>query len=218
MVKIKHLAIGTAKSFTCADGKEIKTGICKERVSTSFLAKEGFRGDGVADLKHHGGADRAVCIYPYEHYEQWQKEFSTTLASAAFGENITVTNMLEKDIYIGDVFQIGDAVVQVTQPRVPCSTITKRTNVDGLLKRIVETGYTGYLCRVLQEGEISEDATIHLVQAHPAKISVAYCNDIYFHQPKNTEGMEKILAVGELAEKWRKPVAERLDKLRIVIS
>ena len=74
------------------------------------------------------------------------KEFQTTLPASAFGENITVTNMLEHDVCIGDTYQLGEAIIQVTQARVPCSTISKRLGIPGILPRIVATGFTGYLC------------------------------------------------------------------------
>ena len=77
--------------------------------------------------------------------------------TSAFGENITVTNMLEQNVHIGDIFRLGDAVIQITQGRIPCSTITKRTDMPPLLKRMVETGFTGYLCRVLEEGTVRKD-------------------------------------------------------------
>ena len=137
------------------------------------------------------GSDRAVCVYPYEHYLLWEKEFKNPLPSSAFGENLTVTNMLEKDVYIGDIFRLGDAVIQITQGRIPCSTITKRTNNPSLLKRMVQTGFTGYLCRVIEEGIVRKDSKITLVESHPKQVSILYGNGIYFHNPKDVEGIKK---------------------------
>lgn len=194
------------------DDKEIVTGICKETVDEAFLTIEGFRGDGVADLRFHGGADRAVCVYPYEHYLQWEEEFGERLPPSSFGENITVSNMLEADVHIGDVFRLGDAVIQITQSRIPCSTITKRTNLPFLLKRMIETGYTGYLCRVLEEGIVSRDSEITLLERHPAQVSVLFTNQTYFHNSKDYKSAEKILNVPELAQKWRESLAKRVNK------
>ncbi|OZI10264.1 MOSC domain-containing protein, partial [Bacillaceae bacterium SAS-127] len=193
--------------------KELETGICKRSVDEAFLTKDGFIGDGVADLKHHGGPDRAVCVYPHEHYKLWDHEFQTTLPSAAFGENLTITNMLEQDVHIGDIYQLGDAVIQITQGRVPCSTITKRTSITPLLKRIVETGFTGYLCRVLEEGTVRANSSITLLEPHPQQVSILFGNQIYFHHPKDIEGIKKVLAVQELADQWRKQLEGRLEKL-----
>ncbi|WP_019241177.1 MOSC domain-containing protein [Bacillus massilioanorexius] len=211
-MEIKHFAIGIPKTMEFGIDQEMQTAICKEAVEEAFLTKDGFQGDGRADQKHHSGLDRAVCLYPYEHYAQWEKEFQT-LSRAAFGENLTVSNMLERDVCIGDIFQIGDAVVQVTQARIPCSTITRRNNINDLLKRIVETGYTGYLCRVLKEGTVKSNSNITLKQAHPKQVTIQYCNEIYFHDQKNVEGIEKILEVAELADDWRDKLTKRLEKL-----
>ena len=74
-MKIKNFSIGLPKKMKYGEGKEVISGIRKETVAEAFLTKEGFRGDGVADVRFHGGADRAVCVYPYEHYVQWEEEF-----------------------------------------------------------------------------------------------------------------------------------------------
>lgn len=210
-VELINLAVGLPSKMEYGENKEMITGICKDGIEEVYLSKEGFKGDGVADLKHHGGPDRAVCVYPYEHYELWEKEFNINLPLSAFGENITVTNMLEKDVCIGDIYQIGDAIIQITQSRIPCDTITRRTNVA--LKRIVETGFTGYLCRVLKEGTIRKDSKIELIETQKNKISVLYCNEIYFHHPKDVEGIRAILEVPELAEDWRIRLDKRLENL-----
>jgi MOSC domain-containing protein YiiM len=212
-VELKNFSIGLPKQMKYGNDKEMDTGICKQTVEVAFLTKEGFRGDGVADLRFHGGPDRAVCVYPYEHYLFWEKEFKNRLPSSAFGENLTVTNMLEQQVYIGDIFSLGEAVMQITQGRIPCSTITKRTNNPSLLKRMVETGFTGYLCRVLVEGNVRRDSKITLLESHPKKVSIFLANQIYFHRQKDVEGIKKLLDVQELAEKWHETLARRLDKL-----
>jgi len=213
IIELKNLSIGLPKKMNYGTDKELETAICKETVEEVFLTKDGFRGDGVADLKHHGGLDRAVCVYPYEHYARWEQEFNNPLPRAAFGENITVTHMLEQDIHIGDVFRLGEAVIQVTQGRIPCSTITKRTDLPPLLKGMVDTGFTGYLCRVLEEGIVRRDSTITLVEPHPQQVSILFANQLYFHRPKDIEGIQQVLAVQELAQNWRERLEKRLEKL-----
>lgn len=211
--ELKNLSIGLPKKMKYGTDKEMDTGICKETIEEVFLTKDGFRGDGVADLRHHGGLDRAVCVYPHEHYSLWEQEFNKPLPSSAFGENITVTNMLEQNVHIGDIFRLGDAVIQITQGRIPCSTITKRTDMPPLLKRMVETGFTGYLCRVLEEGSVRKYSTITLVESHPKQVSILFANQIYFHHPKDIEGIKKVLDVQELAHDWRERLTKRLEQL-----
>lgn len=210
---IKSFAVGLPKKMTYGNGKEMETAIQKQQVQEAFLTKDGFHGDGVADLKYHGGPERAVCIYPYEHYEYWNDHFETQLPRAAFGENLTVTNMLERDTCIGDIFQIGESVIQVTQGRVPCNTIDRRLEMRPFLKEMVKTGYTGYLCRVLEEGIIRADSTIRLVSKDPQQVSVLYANEINFHRPKDIDGIVKVLEAEELADEWRQFLTKRLIKL-----
>ncbi|KEK26363.1 MOSC domain-containing protein [Bacillus gaemokensis] len=213
-IELVHFSTGKPKQMQYGEDKEMTTGICKELTEEAFLSKDGFRGDDVADLRYHGGPDRAVCVYPHEHYALWEQEFQTTLPSSTFGENITVTNMLERDVFIGDTYQLGEAIIQVTQARVPCSTISKRLGIPGILPRIVATGYTGYLCRVLQEGIVRKDSPMKLLERHPNEVSVLFSNEIYFHRRKDKEGIEKVLAVPELAEVWREQLTDRLAKLK----
>lgn len=210
---IHTLTVGMPKELVDSKGRSMITGIEKQRVQEVYLSTQGFEGDDVADKKHHGGPDRAVCLYPAEHYIQWEQELGKTLPVAAFGENLTVTNMLESDVCIGDIYKIGDAVIQITQGRIPCSTIDRYTEANTLLKRLIETGYTGFLARVLEEGTICADSTIELVEKHPARISVLYCNEVYF---KNNDAiaMKQIQAVDALAEDWKEKLEKRIQVLQ----
>ncbi|MFJ6210969.1 MOSC domain-containing protein [Lysinibacillus sp. NPDC092081] len=210
---IHTLAIGMPKELHYSNGHSMITGIEKRKVQEVYLSARGFEGDDVADKKHHGGPDRAVCLYPAEHYIQWEQELSKQLPTAAFGENLTVTNMLEADICIGDIYKIGDAVIQITQGRVPCSTIDKYTEANTLLKRLIETGYTGFLARVLEEGTICADSKIELVEKHPARASVLHCNEVYFKN-KDALAMKRIQAVDALAEDWKQKLEKRIQLLQ----
>ena len=212
-IRIKNLAIGLPEEMKYGEGRQMKTAIRKNTVDKVFLSKESFQGDGVADLKHHGGPDRAVCMYPFEHYALWEKEFGKPLPTAAFGENVTVTNMIEDKVYIGDIYRLGEAVIQVTQGRVPCHTIDRHLDMTPLLKAMVKTGFTGYMCRVLEEGYVSADSKIELLEQHSQKVSVLYVNQVFFHEPKNIEGIKRILQVPELADEWRDKFEIRLKKL-----
>ncbi|QSB11116.1 MOSC domain-containing protein [Lysinibacillus sp. FSL K6-0057] len=210
---IHTLAVGMPKELVDSKGRSMITGIEKQRVQEVYLSSQGFEGDDVADKKHHGGPDRAVCLYPAEHYIQWEQELGKTLPTAAFGENLTVTNMLEADVCIGDIYKIGDVVIQITQGRIPCSTIDRYTEANILLKRLIETGYTGFLARVLEEGTICADSSIELVEKHPARISVLYCNEVYFKN-KDAIAMKQIQAVDALAEDWKEKLEKRIQLLQ----
>lgn len=209
--QIMNLAIGKPKEYIWNKTKEFSA-IGKISMPEIELKKAGFIGDQVANIDFHGGDDRAVCLYPYEHYAKWEKEFNQNLPIPAFGENITAAGMLEKDVCIGDIYRIGDALIQVTQGRIPCSTISSFNGVDKFLNRVFTSGLTGYFFRVLEEGVITRNSEIKLIEPHPKEVSVLFANQILFHDPKNLKGIEIILEVQELAGVWR----EKLEKLQKV--
>lgn len=199
---IINLAIGKPKPYTW-DNKEENSAIGKRTVKEAELKKSGFVGDGVANPEFHGGPDRAVCIYPYEHYSKWESEFQTKLQLPAFGENLTVTGMQESEVCVGDIYKIGNTVVQVTQGRVPCSTISQFNQQRQLLNKVFKSCYTGYFLRVLEEGSIFIDSKIELVHAHPRRISVLFAARTLFHD-QDKRAVEEILTVDELAADWKK--------------
>lgn len=211
MGEIITLSVGKPKAFMWK-GKNESSGIGKEEISVAELTKDGFVGDGVASLEYHGGPERAVCVYSFEHYKQWEKEFAVKLSPPALGENLCVTGMLEEDVYIGDVYSLGNAVVQVTQGRVPCSKISKFNDIDLFLKRIVETNYTGYFFKVLQEGTVHNEGKLELLERTQEKVSILYANQIFLHDKKNREGLKDLLQVNELAHVWRENVEKLLAK------
>ncbi|WP_047152217.1 MOSC domain-containing protein [Aneurinibacillus tyrosinisolvens] len=214
--EIQLIALSTGKPKTLSyKGKNYESAICKDQVNEVFLSVERFEGDDVASLEFHGGPERTVCAYPYEHYAMWEKEFNISLPAAAFGENITVTNMLESQVCIGDVFRLGEAVIQVSQGRIPCKKISQRNGVDTFLPRVVETGYTGYFFRVLEEGMVRSDAKITLLQKHPLEVSVLFANRIFFHEKNNTEAIQRILQVDELAGAWRGRLTKYIESTNV---
>ncbi|MGD8190915.1 MOSC domain-containing protein [Brevibacillus ginsengisoli] len=210
-IQIVTLSIGLPQTMVYGENATMMTGICKEQVQEAYLAVDCFRGDGVHNTKYHGGPDRAVCVYPHEHYAMWEQELQTKLPPAALGENLTVTNMREDQVHIGDIYRIGEALVQVTQGRIPCNTISRRNSRDQFLPRIVETGYTGYFFRVLEEGMIRSDSPIQLVQRDPHEVTVLFANQVLFHDNKNHAAIDRILAVDALAEVWRTKLNKLLE-------
>lgn len=208
-----NFAVGLPEKMVYGEGREMMTAIRKVSVAEAYLSKESFEGDGVADKKHHGGRDRAVCVYPLEHYALWEEQFGQRLPAATFGENLTVTQMLEADVFIGDVFQVGEAVIQVTQGRVPCNTIDRRMDMAPLMKAMVKTGFTGYMCRVIEEGAIRRDSEIRLVERGKGEVSVLYANDVNFHQSRNAEAIRRVLEAQALAPEWQDWLTKKLIKL-----
>ncbi|EFR87125.1 MOSC domain-containing protein [Listeria marthii] len=210
--KIIHLAVGKPKELALSNNKKMMTGIEKQRVKKATLTMNGFENDAPHNLKYHGGVDRTVCIYPYEHYAKWAEMFGKDLQVTAFGENLIVTNMLENTVQIGDKFQIGETIIQVTEARNPCSTIEKFNAIPNLYKAIHETGLTGYLCRTITPGTITETDEIKPVHQESHGVTVAFCHEKVLHKKGTNEDFERILAVEALSERYRDQVEKRIKK------
>jgi MOSC domain-containing protein YiiM len=209
---IKFLNIGLPKK-ELFHGKEFITGMCKKPVTIPLvLTNRGFEGDGVGDLKHHGGSDKAVCVYAIDCYEYWEKMLGGKMPDAAFGENFSVTNMSEDGVCIGNIYRAGTATVQVSQPRQPCSTLAARYGRGDLVKLVVDSGRTGFYFRVLEEGRVKAGDGLFLVEQDPRRVSIAFANRIYHYDRKNREGIDKVLAVTALSESWKKSFVELKDR------
>lgn len=192
-------------------GKEISTGIHKTGVREPlYLSRLNLDGDRQADLVHHGGVDKAVCVYPYEHYAYWETELNRSLTFGAFGENLTTEGMLEKDVCIGDIYRLGEAVVQVSQPRQPCFKLGVKYGVPELPLKVQQTGYTGYYFRVLTEGIVSPADSLLLKERHPAEVTISFANSIMYHEKGNIDGIQRILDVEALSDSWRQTLTKRL--------
>lgn len=210
--KIMTLSIGRPKNFIWK-GKQESSGIGKKVVEEAVLSKDGFKNDGVSNLQFHGGPERAVCLYPFEHYAYWERQFEKKLQPPAFGENICVKEMLEKDVYIGDIFSIGDAVIQVTQGRIPCSTISKYNNIDNLLVKLFDTGYTGYFLKVLKEGKVFQNSKIELIERTQEDVTVLFANQTMFQNKKEIQSIKRILKVESLAADWQEKFTKALNNM-----
>ena len=201
--------VGTIES----GGRVIVSGFHKTPVETSLrLGTLGFPGDEHV-YEGHGGPEKAVCVYPYEHYAYWEDRLSLELpASAAFGENFTMSGLTERQVCLGDVFAIGEAVVQVTQPRAPCFKIAARYGVPKMAVLVQQESFTGYLLRVLEEGEVRAGQAMRLVERSPAGITVAEANQILNVNKKDLDGAERLLALPRLPEPLREDLERRVRR------
>jgi len=172
-----------------------------------------FEGDGQADRLNHGGVDKAVCVYPFDHYAHWSKLFGRTLEPASFSENLRVSGAVENEVCIGDVFRMGKAVVQVSQPRTPCGKLAGKNGQRLLARWVAQTGYTGFYMRVLSEGPISIGDAFELVERHPDRISITAVNDIVFRRSEDERLIERLANLPELGADGRALFAERLERL-----
>lgn len=213
MKPIQVLSINTCvPETTVYQGKELKTGIYKKPVTGEvYLDYLNFAGDAQADLVNHGGADKAVCVYPYEHYAYWEQQLGTRLALPAFGENLTTTGKTEADVRLGDIYQLGTAVVQVSQPRQPCFKLAHMHQAPELPVWVRETGYTGYYLRVLEPGTVRAADTLTLVEAGHLEMTIAKANQILHRKAAAKDEIRSLLRVEALAESLRKMLNKRLE-------
>lgn len=209
-IEILSLNVGMPREVQFQQ-KDVFTGIFKTATEEAlYLSYLNFEGDGQADLVHHGGREKAVCVYPYEHYPFWENELKRPLEYGALGENLTIKGLLETDVCIGDVFELGKAIVQISQPRQPCYKLTIRYGVPDMLLKVQQTGYTGFYFRVLEEGAVSKDDGLSLLHRHPKEITVSFANRIMHREKDNIEGIKQILEVEELSLNWRNTFLKRL--------
>lgn len=196
-------------------GKVLETGIYKEPIQGDvFLGKEQIDGDGQADLVNHGGADKAVCVYPYEHYAYWENQLGKSLQYAAFGENLTVTGMLESDVCIGDVYQVGEAILQVSQPRFPCYKLSQKHGVADLPAQFLKTGYSGFYFRVLGEGFLNSTSRVDQLESHAAQVSVVEILRLLASNPKDRdpEVLQRMIKLEVLSSVTRQKFQKWLDE------
>lgn len=212
MGKIEILSLNVGKpKIVLHRNKEVSTGIYKDPTSeTLFLSYKNFEKDGQADLVHHGGKEKAVCVYPYEHYAFWESVLEREIAYGAFGENLTIQGLTETETHIGDVFQLGEAVVQVSQPRQPCFKLAVKYGVKEMPVLMQESGYTGFYFRVLKEGLVNMHDGLQRIFCHPKGVSVAEANRIMHRDKTDIYHIQKILEVEELSVNWRNTFTKRL--------
>src|SRR2546421_10750773 len=145
-------------------GKVVLTSIFKMPVPGRVrVTRLNVQGDQQSDLSVHGGADKAIYAYPSEHYAFWRNELpGTDFSWGAFGENLTTEGLLEDRVHIGDRFRAGSAEFVLTQPRMPCFKLGIRFNRPDMVKRFLESGWTGFYCAVLKEGKVAAGDSIEL--------------------------------------------------------
>jgi len=196
-------------------GKIITTGIFKEPVSDRVMVHAlNIQGDGQADRKVHGGRDMAVYAYPFKHYKFWEETLGRSgFPFGQFGENLTVEGLSEETVRIGDVFRVGGALLQVTQPRTPCYKLVLRMGEGPeFLRRFLDSGRLGFYLRVIQEGEIGAGDAIECVDTDGGAVTIAEFIHIYLHERHDPDSLRRVLASRDLGDAWRNYLEKMLDK------
>ncbi|MGH9560211.1 MAG: MOSC domain-containing protein [Terracidiphilus sp.] len=196
-------------------GREVTTGIFKLPVAGPLMLRStNFDGDRQADLQNHGGRNKAVYAYPSEHYEFWRAELSGyELAWGNFGENLTTEGLSEEDAFIGDQFRIGDAIVKVAQPRIPCYKLGIRLGRDDLPKKFLASGRSGIYFSVVQEGFVNVGDSIELVSRAESRVSIADVNRAFVHSREHSNLLRRIVGSEILPPGLHQDLVERLATL-----
>ncbi|HEX4499950.1 MAG TPA: 6-hydroxyaminopurine reductase [Scandinavium sp.] len=175
------------------------------------LTELGLVGDEQAEKKIHGGPDRALCHYPREHYAEWAREFpeqAELFCAPAFGENLSTAGLTEKNVFIGDIYRWGNALIQVTQPRSPCFKLNYHFGISDLSSLMQSSGKMGWLYRVIVAGNVSTEQPLELV-SRLSDISVYDAAAIAWYTPYDDEQYHRLLSAAGLSVSWTRTMQKR---------
>ena len=203
-MKIVSVNVGLPRGVV-RKGMNVQTAIFKEPVAgTVAIRKLNLAGDLQADLTVHGGWEKAVYAYPAEHYDYWREQFSDSLLSwGAFGENLTTAGLWEDQQCIGDLLRVGSAVLQITQPRMPCYKLELRFNRDDMIKRFLASGRSGFYLSVIEPGNVAAGSTVEILDRHPDRVTVSDIVRLYLGQARDPELLQRAIHVASLPENWK---------------
>jgi MOSC domain-containing protein YiiM len=211
-MKIISVNVGLPREVSYK-GKTVTTGIFKEPVAGRVMMRTlNLDGDRQADLTVHGGADKAVYVYPAEHYEFWRDELPDThFNQGMFGENLTISGVREEEIRIGDRFRVGEAEVIVTQPRLPCYKLGVRFGRDDIIKRFLQSRRSGFYLAVLKEGEVGAGDQFDLISRDEVEFSVSEFVQLFVNERKNLAKLQRALSLTALPANWREWIRQQIE-------
>jgi MOSC domain-containing protein YiiM len=211
-LKLISINIGLPREVSW-QGKVVSTAIFKSPIEGAIkLRTLNLDGDRQADLSVHGGPNKAVYAYPAEHYDFWRAELSNmTLTWGSFGENLTTEGLLEENVCIGDTFQVGSAIVRVSEPRMPCYKLGIRFGRPDMVKRFLASKRTGFYFAVLEEGTVQAGDPITCVERSSHNIRVADITRLYAFDKDDWATMRRVVEVDGLPEGWRDYFQHRLE-------
>lgn len=199
---------------------ETNSAIDKQPITAPlYCGLEGLAGDQQQDRRHHGGPERALHYYPVEHYAYWEQFWqamelpppASRLIPGAFGENLSASEFSEEQVNIGDIFTLGEAVLQVSQPRSPCHKLNRRFGYPQMSLVMQTSGRTGWLFRVLQAGMVSPHDSLKLHELSHSNLSVRTCLDILYNRPFCREDLELLIKHKTLSPGWKRHAANKLE-------
>ncbi len=171
------------------------------------VGRLGLAGDAQADVTVHGGPDKAVYLYPAEHYAAWSRELpehAALLRPGGFGENLTTLGFDERTVCIGDIFQAGSALLQITQPRQPCFKLALRFGDTHLPQVFLRSGRSGWYARVLENGIVSSGDRLALLERPNPTWPVSRLGRLITHRLATPDDMVELAELPGVASDWRR--------------
>lgn len=219
---IAALLTGVARVISAPGAPEVLSGIGKHpRQGALWLAQDGVEGDEQGDRVYHGGPEKALHHYAAEHYPQWQAwhpDSPIRFAAGAFGENVSTHGMSERDVHVGDVFRVGETLLQVTQGRQPCYRLNLRLQRPDAALTMQASGHTGWYYRVLREGWLAAGDVFELVDRPCPAWPLARAIAAMFPDDPDVDLRAEWLGASQLAplaERWRMTFERRLASGKI---
>ena len=210
-MKLISVNVGLPREITVG-GKIVRTSIWKApvqgRVHVSTL---NLNGDQQSDLSVHGGVDKAVYVYPSEHYSYWRTQLSDVeLLWGAFGENFTSEGILEDQTRIGDRIRVGSAEFMVTQPRMPCFKLGIRFNRRDMVKRFLQSKRSGFYLAVIREGEVENGDAIEFTEKQETRVTITDIVNLYSVDSQNQALLRRATELPALPQSWKDYFRKRL--------
>ncbi len=193
-------------------GKEEKTGIFKTPTQEPiFLGKTDVEKDTVVDRKYHGGLDKACYLFSAEEYKYWKKLYpNLDWDWGKFGENLTIAGLEESQIRIGDIYKLGGALVQISQPREPCYKLGIRFETQNIIKQFIDRSHPGTYVRILEEGLVSQGDSMVLVRQSENSLTIQQFYQLLFAKEKSRELLHLAINNQALPLKKRKSLEKYL--------
>lgn len=185
--EVEAICTGKVVDLNYSSKRPMRSALNKTPFTGSiWLSLTGFTQDE-QEYKDHGGPDKAVCLFNKSNYSMWKDDVDQLPTYAMFGENLTVTNLDEREAYFGNQYQLGEAIIEISEIREPCWKIQTKYQIPDLVKRMSTSGKTGFYFRVIQEGYVTVEDNLKLIKTaeKETKLSVYELNDIYYNDRKN---------------------------------
>jgi MOSC domain-containing protein YiiM len=180
------------------------------------VRRDGLAGDAHGNTASHGGPEKAVHHYPFDHYASWRQEMPALAdrleRAGAFGENLSTEGITEAGVCIGDVFRLGSALVQVGQGRQPCWRLNERFGERTMARRVQDTGRTGWYYRVLEEGEVAAGDALALVDRPALGWTLSRIQHLLYRDTLDLDELARLAEVPQLGPSWRTLVRRRLER------